>query len=126
MGSSKHFAKRCKERMGLSKKAVDSLLSRALKEGKGADYYKNKHALYSYLDSLLYDTDRKDLVIYNHYIIIYGTNTKHEYVGITVLNLPKQFHYIVDLDKKGDKNGCNRNERQIKRKRSRSEVDDYC
>ena len=87
----KHFSKRLKDRMGLSKKLSEQYFQKALEEGLYLDDFKDYNYFYNYLKALPYDKNYS-LVIYNRYIIIYTKDN----VAITLLNIPKCYCDIAD------------------------------
>lgn len=111
MNITKHFSKRVKDRLGLSKKLSRQFFTQALKYGLYIEDFKSYNECYIYLNHLLYDNIIYDLVVYNRYIIVY---TKRNKTAITILNIPYKYNNIVDNLKRKGKERCNSDSRTNK------------
>lgn len=106
-----HFYKRCKERLGLNKRASLSLLNKAVMDGitlKDVAHLKN---LRSYVYRICKSTNSKRnrrVRIYNHYIVIIAIEGSDVF-GITIHNIPQNLCVILDKEyrkrKENNKNG---------------------
>jgi hypothetical protein len=97
----RHLNKRIKERTGLPKKAHKSFLKRILKSGLKVADVKSKSILYYYVMGLI--KKGYDIIIYNPYLLIVSNDTG---MGITILNLPKEYQKIVlSINKKRGEHG---------------------
>lgn len=96
MNITKHFSKRVKDRLGLSKKLAKRFFIKSLKYGLCIEDFKSYNKYYTYLKHLPYDNNVYDLVVYNRYIIIYAKKYK---TAITILNIPCEYNNIVDVTK---------------------------
>lgn len=96
---SNHFYKRCKERLGLNKKASLSLLQKAVENGLSfKDITGLKHVrsyIYKHVVKSAHMRKNKEFRIHNHnvFIIAYSGNT---IVGVTVERLPPDICVLVD------------------------------
>lgn len=105
MNITRHFSKRVKERLGLSKKLSRQFFIKSLKCGLYIEDFESYNKCYTYLKHLLYDNNVYNLVVYNRYIIIYA---KKFNTAITILNIPCEYNNVIDSiklsRKENDKN----------------------
>ena len=80
----KHSLKRFKERLGLSKKKIQSLTLDAIK--KGVSRLETKGSLRKYLDNLSLKAEACSAFIYHEKVFIFKYNAL-----VTILNLPNEF-----------------------------------
>lgn len=127
MSCSEHFNKRCKERLGLNKRATNSFLEKAVKYGLRMKDIKHKRSLYCYMIAISeYSDPQNELIIYNHWVLVV-THREGDNIGITVLNLPKEYHSTVDAikNKKGDDKDDKRKRKKRNATSGESEFKDY-
>ena len=89
--TTKHSKKRCKERLGISKKDTDKIAEKALKYG--IRYTDASGSLRRYMGYLYESHNREtgDIIIYNRYVFIFdGTKL------ITIFGLPNKYYEISD------------------------------
>ncbi len=87
---SDHAYERAKERLGLSKKAIERMFSIALEKGLYQKHFSGK--MKRYIDSLSMNEHGSAKVrIYGQYVFIIGRKDSL----ITILNLPNEFKKIV-------------------------------
>lgn len=99
MDTTDHFLKKGRERTGINKKGQKKLLENAITSGLTVNDIRNKSDLYNYIKGIT-KPGHKSYIYSNHIII-----TSEDDIGITVLNLPKQYIPIVvklKKQKKGD------------------------
>ena len=92
---SKHFTKRAKQRAGLNKKTVNTFYNKANECGLTINDFESKTLFFAYLKSIT--KPKYHVIVYNRYIIICSNEDN---VGITLLNLPKEYYSVVDSVKK--------------------------
>jgi len=86
-----HLDKRIKKRTGLPRRSHANFLKRAIVHGLRINDTKSKSKLYTYLKSITQTNNY--LIVYDRYIVMFAFDD----VGITLLNLPKEYHRIVEL-----------------------------
>jgi len=91
---SKHLAKRIKERTGLPKRSHAHFLRKVREKGLTIESLKKIPTLYNYVKSI--SRDGYTLIVYNLYVVVIS-NTG---IGITILNIPKEYHELLKKDKK--------------------------
>lgn len=85
-----HAEKRIRKRCGLNKSVVSKLATQALTEG--ISHSETKGNFKKYLNKLyLSDKNANNIKIYNHFVFLFNSNTL-----ITVFNLPRNLHAVVD------------------------------
>lgn len=96
----KHSKKRCKERLGLSKKCIDKKAKEALIYG--IRFYDASGNLKKYMGYLYesHDRDARNIIIYNRDVYVFKGK-----VLLTIFHVPKQYHAACDkIQKKKFKN----------------------
>ena len=85
-----HLSKRLSKRCHLNKSAQDNFLEKAYENGLRLDDIKHK-ILYNYIKSVTKPNCYS--IIYKHYILIIS---KKDNIGITILNMPREYIKIID------------------------------
>ena len=93
-----HFYKRCKERLGINKKASLSLLEKAVINGITFEDVRHMAGIRNYVYRICKSTNNKNnrrVRIYKHYIVIIAIEGKNV-LGVTIHNIPPNLCLIVD------------------------------
>ena len=85
-----HLSKRLSKRCHLNKSAQDGFLEKAYKTGLRLDDIKHKPTVYNYVKSVT--RPNCYTIIYKQYILILS---KKDNIGITILNIPKDYIKII-------------------------------
>lgn len=98
-------------RTGLPKKAFVSFIDKAYKYGLRPKDIKKSNSLRQYMKNTIKEGYYG--IIYRDYIIVFSSGSN---VGITILNLPKNYTKVAKRlsNKKGDKNNAKRRSNQNK------------
>jgi len=96
MKSTKHGAKRIRERIGLKKKAVERLAKQAFE--RGIPHQDTTGRLRKYLDKLLINGNANQIKIHSRQVWLFKND-----LLITTWGLPSHFHKVEDKMKKARK-----------------------
>lgn len=84
-----HLSKRLSKRCHLNKSSQDAFLKKAYNSGLRIDDIKHKH-LYNYIKSIT--SPNCYAILYKQYILIVS---KKDNIGITILNVPKEYIKVI-------------------------------
>lgn len=85
-----HLSRRLSKRCHLNKSAQDSFLKKAYENGLRIDDIRHKQNLYNYVKNVTKPNCYS--ILYKQYILILS---KKDDVGITVLNIPKEYIKVL-------------------------------
>ncbi len=91
----KHFNKRARQRAGLNKKSIVNFYNKANICGLRLHDFKSRPLFFNYLMSIT--KPKYHIIVYNRYILICADEGD---VGITILNLPREYYSTVDSIRK--------------------------
>lgn len=101
LNTTKHFENRCKERLGISKKAAAGYFYKAYTKGIRSCELKNNTLFKDYLNKIVENNGLKntECICYHHHVVIYKARDDGcGFVAITVLNIPQQYLNFVDKE----------------------------
>lgn len=104
----RHFNKRAKQRAGLNKKTIKTFYTKANICGLRIDDFESRPLFFNYLKSIT--KPKYHVIIYNRYILICSNDGD---VGITLLNLPKEFYSTVNSIRKMKKEDIPKSKKKI-------------